>query len=82
MTNNILCLNSNKTEVIIIGPKQLNNILCDNQNLLCDLWLTLAVKDLRVIIDQDLSLGSHILLSSLTYSALLLKVESILKYSS
>ncbi len=62
MSNNFLCLNSDKTEVMMIGPKQLNNISPHHQKLLNGLSPSFSqqVKSLGVIIDQDLSLNSHV----------------------
>lgn len=62
MSNNFLCLNSDKTEVMLIGPKHLVDNSPHHQNLLKGLSLSFSpqVKNLGVIIDQDLSLNTHV----------------------
>ncbi|XP_071350987.1 uncharacterized protein [Trachinotus anak] len=62
MTSNFLLLNSDKTEVIVIGPKHLRDTLCDNILTLDDITLasSATVRNLGVIFDQDLSFTSHI----------------------
>ena len=61
MTRNYLLLNSDKTEVIVLGPKHLRDKLTDKFTL--D-GITLAskatVKNLGVTFDQNLSFQSHI----------------------
>ncbi|PME06503.1 hypothetical protein A8A06_07420 [Escherichia coli] len=62
MASNLLLLNSDKTEVIVFGPKNLRNSL-SNQILTLD-GITLAssdtVRNLGVIFDQDMSFNAHI----------------------
>ncbi|XP_051811516.1 uncharacterized protein LOC110970601 [Acanthochromis polyacanthus] len=62
MTFNFLLLNSDKTEVIVFGPKHLRNSL-SKQIVTLD-GITLAssttVRNLGVIFDQDMSFNSHI----------------------
>jgi len=62
MTWNFLLLNSDKTEVILIGPKNYpQNLLQYNFNLeACPITLSTAVKDLGVILDRNLSFEHHI----------------------
>ena len=62
MTRNYLLLNSDKTEVIIIGPKPLRDKLADEIFTVDGFALTpkATVKNLGVIFDQDLSFKSHI----------------------
>uniref|UniRef100_UPI000D3040EA uncharacterized protein LOC112434934 n=1 Tax=Maylandia zebra TaxID=106582 RepID=UPI000D3040EA len=62
MAANFLLLNSDKTEVIVLGPKNLRNMV-SNQILTLD-GITLAssnaVRNLGVIFDQDMSFNTHI----------------------
>ena len=62
MTRNYLLLNSDKTEVIVLGPKHLRDKLTE-ENFTLD-GITLAskatVKNLGVTFDQDMSFQSHI----------------------
>lgn len=44
----------------MIDPQQLKNILPHNQNLCSGLSPSFKELELRVIIDQDLSLNSHV----------------------
>ncbi|KAM7366739.1 hypothetical protein PAMP_014689 [Pampus punctatissimus] len=57
MTHNFLMLNSDKTEVLVIGPKHLRDLVALD-------GITLAssstVKNLGVVFDQDLSFNDHI----------------------
>ncbi len=59
MTNNFLLLNSDKTEILFIGPKNVHRIS----------WITICngcpvtsskVKNLGVILDSNLSFENHI----------------------
>ena len=62
MTCNFLLLNSDKTEVIVVGPEHLRNTLCNDIATLDGFTLasSTTVKNLGVIFDQDLSFNSHI----------------------
>ncbi len=62
MTRNFLLLNSDKTEVIVLGPKRLRNQLINDTVTLNDISLTsaLTVRNLGVTFDQNLSFDSHI----------------------
>ena len=57
MTNNFLLLNSDKTEVMVVGPKHLGG-----QLVLHGLSLSTnpSVKDLGVMIYQDIYLNTHL----------------------
>ena len=62
MTCNFLHLNSDKTEVIVFGPKHLRNSL-SNQIVTLDgiaLASSSTVKNLGVTFDQDMSFNLHI----------------------
>ncbi|KAI5100987.1 hypothetical protein C0J45_9973, partial [Silurus meridionalis] len=62
MTHNFLLLNSDKTEILLIGPKtgiqmlQHLNLHLDG----CSVTTSSTVKDLGVILDSDLSFKNHI----------------------
>ncbi len=62
MTNNFLLLNSEKTEVLIIGPKNhtINNLehglILDG----CSLDSSSSVRNLGVLFDSNLSFDSHV----------------------
>lgn len=62
MAANFLLLNSDQTEVIVLGPENLRNMV-SNQILTLD-GITLAssntVRNLGVIFDQDMSFNAHI----------------------
>ena len=62
MTCNFLLLNSEKTEVIVLGPKHLRNSLSNDITTLDGITLasSTTVRNLGVIFDQDLSFNSHI----------------------
>ena len=68
MTLNFLMLNTAKTEVIVLGPKNLRNKL--SKDILTMDGINLAssetVRNLGVIFDQDLSFNAHIKLISRT----------------
>ncbi len=61
MTNNFLLLNSDKTEILIIGPKNSTQNLLDH-NLQLDVCTVTSstVKNLGVILDNNLSFENHI----------------------
>ena len=62
MSQNFLMLNTNKTEVIIVGPKDLRERFSGGLLTLDDAVLASSgeVRNLGVIFDQDLSFNSHI----------------------
>ncbi len=68
MTNNVLLLNSDKTEILLIGPKYSTQNLLDH-NLKIDgcTFTSSTVKNLGVILDSNLSFENHI--SNLTKTA-------------
>ncbi len=68
MTCNFLLLNSDKTEVIVLGPKHLRSTLPNDIVTLNDITLasSTTVRNLGVIFDQDLSFDSHIKQTSRT----------------
>ncbi|MDF4316827.1 reverse transcriptase family protein, partial [Vibrio parahaemolyticus] len=66
--SNFLMLNSDKTEVIVLGPKQLRDSLSDDIVSLDGIALasSTTVRNLGVIFDQDLSFNSHLKQTSRT----------------
>uniref|UniRef100_A0A3Q3K2M1 Reverse transcriptase domain-containing protein n=1 Tax=Monopterus albus TaxID=43700 RepID=A0A3Q3K2M1_MONAL len=62
MTCNFLLLNSDKTEVIVLGPENLRNLLSNHIVTLIDIALSSSttVRNLGVIFDQNMSFKSHI----------------------
>ncbi|MDF4341033.1 reverse transcriptase family protein [Vibrio parahaemolyticus] len=68
MSTNFLMLNSDKTEVIVLGPKQLRDSLSDDIVSLDGIALASAttIRNLGVIFDQDLSFNSHLKQTSRT----------------
>ena len=62
MTSNYLLLNSDKTEIIVLGPKHLRDQLIDGNFTLDGINITsrATVKNLGVTFDQDMSFQSHI----------------------
>ncbi|KAL6458614.1 hypothetical protein MHYP_G00320860 [Metynnis hypsauchen] len=62
MSHNFLLLNSDKTEVLLLGPKAARNKLSDLMLNLADFSVTpgSAAKNLGVIIDSDLAFDKHI----------------------
>ncbi len=65
---NFLLLNSDKTEVIVLGPKHLRSTLPNDIVMLNDITLasSTTARNLGVIFDQDLSFDSHIKQTSRT----------------
>ncbi len=61
MTNNIILLNSDKTEILLIGPKNSTQNLLDHSLQLdgCPVPSS-AVKNLGVVLDSNLSFENHI----------------------
>ena len=68
MTDNFLLLNSDKTEVIVVGPKHLRNVLSNHLLSLDGISVASSstVKNLGVIFDEDISFSSHIKQTSRT----------------
>ncbi len=62
MTNNFLLLNSEKTEVLIIGPKTPRNNNLEHCLTLdgCSVNSSSSVRNLGVLFDSNLSFDSHI----------------------
>ena len=62
MTHNCLLLNSDKTEVLILGPKHLRDTLSNDIAALDDIALASneTVRNLGVIFDPDLSFNSNL----------------------
>ena len=62
MTCNFLLLNSDKTEVLFLGPKHLRDRLSNDIAIMDDINLASSntVRNLGVMFDQDLSFNSHI----------------------
>ncbi len=62
MSCNFLLLNSDKTEVIVLGPKHLRNSLSNDIVVLGDITLasSTTVRNLGIIFDQDLFFNSHL----------------------
>ncbi len=58
MTNNILLLNSDKTDILLVGPKNSTKNILDH-NFQLDVTSS-TVKNLGVILDSNLSFESHI----------------------
>ncbi|XP_042341350.1 uncharacterized protein LOC121942262, partial [Plectropomus leopardus] len=68
MSRNFLMLNSDKTEVIVLGPKHLRSSFSNNLISLDGITLasSTTVRNLGVLFDQDLSFASHIKQTSRT----------------
>ncbi len=68
MTCNFLLLNSDKTEVIVLGPKHLRDVLSKDIVTLDGIALAscATVRNLGVIFDQDMSFNSHVKQTSRT----------------
>ncbi len=61
MTNNFLLLNSDKTEILLIGPKNSTQNIMDHNLKLDGCTVTSStVKNLGVIFDSNLSFENHI----------------------
>ncbi len=61
MTNNFLLLNSDKTEILLIGPKNsTQNLLDHNLQLDGSTVTSSTVKNLGVILESNLSFENHI----------------------
>ncbi len=62
MTNNFLLLNSEKTEVLIIGPKNPTSNNLEHGLTLdgCSLDSSSSVRNLGVLFDSNLSFDSHV----------------------
>lgn len=62
MTRNFLLLNSDKTEVIVLGPKHLRDSVSNDIAALDGISLasSTTVRNLGVLFDQDMSFTSHI----------------------
>ncbi len=61
MTNNFLLLNSDKTEILLTGPKnRTQNILDHNLQLDGCTVTSSAIKNVGVILDSNLSFDNHI----------------------
>ena len=62
MTHNFLLLNSDKREVLILGPKHLRDTLSNDIAAQDDIALASneTVRNLGVIFDPDLSFNSHL----------------------
>ncbi len=61
MTNNFLLLNSDKTVILLIGPKNSTQIIFDHNLQLDGCIVTFStVKNLGVILDSNLSFENHI----------------------
>uniref|UniRef100_A0A3P9B681 B30.2/SPRY domain-containing protein n=1 Tax=Maylandia zebra TaxID=106582 RepID=A0A3P9B681_9CICH len=62
MAANFLLLNSDQTEVIVLGPENLRNMVSNQMRTLDGITLASsnAVRNLGVIFDQDMSFNAHI----------------------
>ncbi len=62
MTNNFIILNSNKIEILLIGPKNRTQYLFDHNLQLdgCHVPCNITTKNLVVILDSNLSFENHI----------------------
>ena len=62
MAVNVLLLNSEKTEMLVLGPKKQRYLLLDlTMNLdCCTVISNKTVKDLGITLDPDLSFDEHI----------------------
>ncbi len=60
MTSNFLLLNSDKTEILLIGPKNSTQIMDHNLKLDGCTVTSSTVKNLGVILDSNLSFENHI----------------------
>ena len=57
---NVLLLNSNKTEMLVLGPKKQRDLLLDLAILMVVQSSQIKLKDLGVTLDPDLSFDEHI----------------------
>ena len=62
MAANVLLLNSDKTEMLVLGPKKQRDLLLDLTINLdgCTVVSNKTVKDLSITLDPDLSFDEHI----------------------
>ena len=62
MAANFLCLNSDKTDILVLGPKKQRDLLLNLTINLdgCTVVSNKTVKDLGVTLDPDLSFDKHI----------------------
>ena len=62
MSNKFLFLNSDKTEIIVLGPKHIRDLLSNNIDNVDGIVLasSTAIRNLDIIFDQDLSFNSHV----------------------
>ena len=62
MAANVLLLNSDKTEMLVLGPKKQRNLLLNLTINLdgCTVVSNKTVKDLGITLDPDLSFNEHI----------------------
>ena len=86
MSHNFLLLNSDKTEVIVFGPKNLRDMMSNHIVTLDGISLasSTTARNLGVIFDQDLSFNSHIKQISRTaffHLRNIAKIRSILSQS-
>ncbi len=72
MTNHFLLLNSDKTEILLIGPKNsTQNILDHNLQLDGCTVTSSTVKNLGVILDSNLSFENHFPMLQKQHSSIL-----------
>ncbi len=72
MTNNFILLNSDKTDILLIGPKNSTQIILDYNLQLDGCTVTSStVKNLGVILDSNLSFENHISMLQKQHSSIL-----------